>query len=259
LGSLFLLTYSGLDLTFPDIIRFIYCLSDFNKRIVMKKCCILLAMVIITTCVFIGGCAESSARVGYDFSQVYKIAVVDIVGKIDSEAARNQIADIVGRELLRKGYAPVERSQVITILNEQKFQRDASATPEQDAVKAGQVMNVPTVIIINVSDCDEDSVSMSIKMLDVQDGSMLWVGSGSGSYDKTVGTILGAGAGVATGVLISGNDHHDKVAGGVIGGVIGGAVGYMLTPEQAQGTENLIKEICKTMPSRIPAKKGLLN
>jgi hypothetical protein len=223
----------------------------------MKKC-LMLVSLLIACALFIGGCASgsSTARMDYNFSEVYKIAVVDVLGPLGNEGAKNQLADIISMQLLKKGYAPIERAQVVTILNEQKFQRDQNSTPELQAVNAGKIMNVPTVIIVNVTEFD-DQISMSIKMLDVKDGSILWVGSGSGSHSKLMGTILGAAAGAGGGVLLGGNSNSGKIIGGVIGGVAGGALGNMLTPEQAKAAEEIVKKICKDMPSRVVVKKGL--
>jgi len=224
----------------------------------MKKC-LIVTVVLATSALFIGGCAtgKSTARLDYNFSEVYKIAVVDVLGPLGNEGAKNQLADIVSMQLLQKGYAPIERAQVVTILNEQKFQVDNSSTPEDQAVKAGKIMNVPTVIIVNVTEFDED-ISMSIKMLDVQDGSILWVGSGSGTHNKWFGTILGAAAGATGGIFLGGNSNSGKVVGGVIGGVAGGVVGNMLTPQQAKAAEEIVEKICKDMPTRtVIEKKGL--
>jgi outer membrane lipoprotein SlyB len=224
----------------------------------MKKLLIPFAILSVSA-LFIGGCAsgKSTQRMDYNFSQVYKIAVVDVTGPLGNEGAKNQLADIVAMQLLQKGYAPIERAQVVTLLNEQKFQRDGNATPEQNAVKAGKMMDVPTVIIVNVTEFDED-ISMSIKMLDVQDGSILWVGNGAGTHNKWFGTILGAAAGATGGVFLGGNSNSGKVIGGVIGGVAGGVVGNMLTPQQAKAAEEIVEKICKDMPSRVVAeKKGL--
>ena len=223
----------------------------------MKKFNVFL-MFIALSAVFVGGCAtgKSTARMDYNFSDVYKIAVVDVTGPLGNEGAKNQVADIVAMQLLQRGYAPIERAQVVTILNEQKFQKDPNFAPDQQAVQAGKIMDVPTVIIVNVTEFG-DSISMSIKMLDVKDGSILWVGSGSGSHNKLLGTILGAAAGVGGGVLLGGDSNSGKVVGGVVGGVAGGVLGNMLTPEQAKATEDIVEKICKKMPSRVIAKKGL--
>jgi uncharacterized protein YcfJ len=72
-----------------------------------------------------------------------------------------------------------------------------------------------------------------------------------------MGTILGAAAGAGGGVLLGGNSNSGKIVGGVIGGVAGGVLGNMLTPEQAKAAEEIVKKICKDMPSRVVVKKGL--
>jgi hypothetical protein len=227
----------------------------------MKKCYILLT-ILTTATIFIGGCAagKSTARTDYDFSKVSKVAVIDVLGPVGSEGAQNQLADMVTMQLLQKGYSPVERTQAQNILKEQKFQHDPNITSEQDAVKAGRILNIPTVVIVNVSKFTED-ISMSIKMLDVEDGSVLWVGNGSGTQGKLLGTILGAALGAGAGVAAGGDDNSGKVVGGVIGGVVGGAAGNLLTPQQAKAAENIIAKICKDMPAKNPVvkKKGIFN
>lgn len=217
---------------------------------------------LIAIMIFVGGCAagKSTARADYDFSKISKIAVVDVLGPLGNEGAKNQVADMLTMELLQKGYAPIERSQVQNILSEQKFQHDPNLTSEKDAVEIGQILNVPTLMIINVSQFAED-ISMSIKMLDAQDGSILWVGNGQGSTEKTLSTILGAAAGAGAGIVVGGDDKSGKVAGGVIGGVIGGAAGNLLAPQQAEATQKVISKICKDMPARIKVekKKGIFS
>ena len=220
----------------------------------------ILSVVLITGIVFVTGCAKgkSTARTDYDFSKVTKVAIVDVVGPVGSEGAKNQLSDMVAMKLLEKGFSPIERSQVQTLLKEQEFQASAQ-TSEEDAVKAGKILNVPIVLIVNIPQFEED-ISMTIKMLNVEDGSILWLGSGSGTTGKTLGTILGAAGGAAAGVVIGGDDKSDKTVGGVIGGVLGGATANLLAPQKARAAEKIIGKICKDMPGRIPeTKKKLLD
>ncbi|MBN1788613.1 MAG: hypothetical protein JW806_09510 [Sedimentisphaerales bacterium] len=220
----------------------------------------LLTVVLITMTILAAGCAtgKSSARTDYDFTKISKVAVIDVVGPVGSEGAKNQIGDMLAMRLLEKGFSPIERSQVQTLLKEQEFQASGQ-TSEEDAVQAGKILNVPIVIIINIPQFEEN-ISMTIKMLDVEDGSILWLGSGSGTTGKTLGTILGAAGGAAAGIMIGGDDSSDKTAGGVIGGVLGGATANLLAPQKAQATEKIINKVCKDMPGRIPeTKKKLLD
>lgn len=208
----------------------------------------LLVVLTCTVMVSLLGCstAESYYQKGYDFSQVEKVAVVDVIGPVGGEAAKNQIADFFVMELLKKGYKPIERSQVQILLNEQKFQA-SDITSQTSVARAGEILNVPVVLFVNIPKFKE-SFSLTAKMVDVENGSILWMGSGEGTTGKTLGTIAGAAAGVVVGVATTGRD--DRVLGGIAGGVLGGAAGNLLTPNQEKAVRNVTEKICKTLPER---------
>jgi len=213
--------------------------------------CTLLAALIV------GGCAtgkgESYIRADYDFGKLTKVAVIEVSGAVRGDAVKNQIGDFFAMELLKKGYTPVERAQVQALLKEQKFQ-ESEVTSDQDAAKAGKILNVPAVIVVNIPTYKEE-MNMTAKIIDVEDGSVLWVGSGFGSTGKTLSTITGAAGGAAVGAVLGGGDTRDRVAGGVIGGVLGGVAGHALSPQQAEQVQKIIKKVCESLPSRLPAKK----
>jgi hypothetical protein len=198
--------------------------------------------------VLLGGCTttESSYRKGYDFYQIDKVAVVDVLGPVGSEAAKNQIADFFVMELLKKGYSPIERSQVQVILNEQKFQ-SSDITSVEGVAKTGEILNVPVVLIINVPKFREE-ITISAKMVDVQDGSILWMGTGTGTTGKTLNTILGAAGGAILGGTVTGKE--DRVIGAIGGGVAGGAAGALLSPQTEQKVRDIIGKICESLPAR---------
>ncbi|MCD4832112.1 MAG: glycine zipper 2TM domain-containing protein [Anaerohalosphaeraceae bacterium] len=214
-----------------------------------------IAIIFFTGLIFAAGCSQggSQFRQGYDFTEVETVAVIDVVGPVGSEGAKNQIADFVVMELLAKGYAPIERSQIQSLLKEQEFQA-SGMTPEQGAVAAGRILNVPTVILVNIPQFKE-SISLTVKMLDVEDGSVLWVGSGSGTTGKTLGTILGAAAGAGAGATVSGDSSKNKTTGAIIGGVLGGATAHLLAPEKAEATQKIIKKLSKSLPNRFEPEK----
>jgi hypothetical protein len=214
-----------------------------------------MAMKIGTLCVFMGflamiaGCmatGESYYQTGYDFCKITKIAVLDVTGPNLSDAAKNQIADFFAMELLKKGFAPVERAQVWAILEEQKFQTSGE-TSSQDAARAGRILNVPAVILVNIPVYDE-SISMTAKMVNVEDGSIMWAGSGSGSTGRMLSTIFGSAAGAAAGAAIGGEGH--RTGGAIAGGVLGGATGFGLSPQQAEQFQKIIKKVCANLPER---------
>jgi len=212
----------------------------------MKTVCL---NVLLIGVLFMIGCSkgESYVRAGYDFSQLNKIAVVEVAGVVQGDTAKNQIADFFGMELLKKGYAVIERAQVQALLDEQNFQA-SDLTRADDAARAGRILNVPVVLVANIPKYEEE-MNMTAKMVNVEDASILWMGSASGSTGKTLATIFGAAAGAAAGVAV-GADSGEEVIGGVIGGVLGGVAGNALSPQQSDNLQKLTKKMCKDLPMR---------
>ncbi len=204
--------------------------------------------ILITALILVSGCSkgESYVRAGYDFSRLTKVAVVDVAGVVEGDAAKNQIADFFGMELLKKGYTVVERAQVQTLLDEQDFQA-SNLTGTVDAAKAGRILNIPVVFVVNIPQYNEE-MSMTAKMIDVEDASILWMGSASGTTGKTLGTIFGAAAGAAIGAGVAGEGN--ELAGGIIGAVLGGVGGRALSPQQAEHLQKMAKKMCKDLPMR---------
>ncbi len=204
--------------------------------------------VLLLVVLIVSGCTtgESNVRAGFDFSKIDKVAVLAVQGSMMGEAAKNQISDFVVMELLKKGYAPIERIQVKRLLEEQKFQA-SDVTSNENAADAGRILNVPAVIIVNIPNFAEE-ISMTVKLIDVEDGSVLWMGSGTGTTARTLSTILGAAAGAGAGAVVAGEDS--QTAGAVIGGVLGAGAGQALTPQKAQKAQEIIKMICQDLPKR---------
>jgi len=215
---------------------------------------IVVVCAVVIAVMLIGGCSsgESYVKAGYDFTRLDKIAIVDVQGDISGEPAKNQIADFFGMELLKKGFEPVERAQVQTLLKEQQFQT-SGLTSQDGAAKAGRILNVPAVLVVNIPNFGEQ-MSMTAKMIDVENAGILWMGSGSGKTQKTLSTIFGAaagaGAGAAAGAAVGGKDS--TVIGGVAGGVLGGVAGHELSAQKAEKAQQVIKKICKGLPGKLP-------
>lgn len=201
-----------------------------------------------------GGCSttKSTARHGYDFSKIDTIAIIDVEGKVPNEAIKNQIGDFFVIELLQKGFAPIERSEVQVLLKEQDFQMSGT-TSNEGVAKAGQILNVPVVMIINVPRFG-DEISITAKIVNVEDGSILWVGSGSGKTAGLLTTIGGAAAGVIAGAAVT----EDSDAAMIAGGVAGGVAGHTLTPQAAEVTQQIVQQMFQSLPSKIPPQKGWL-
>ena len=209
-----------------------------------------LSVILASALIIVAGCTEGESRAvqNYNFASIDRIAVVDVLGDMPGEAAKNQIADMVSMELLSKGYSPVERAQVQSILKEQKFQM-SDLSSDQGVARAGQILNVPVVIVVNVPKFRDD-VSMTAKMINVEDGRILWLGQGTGKGARWLTTVLGAAGGAAAGIAIAGGDSSSQTTGAVIGGALGGAVAYGLSPQEADKAKQIIKKMCKTLPEK---------
>ena len=211
-------------------------------------------MCVLAAALFVGGCGtgkgESRASINYDFSSLDKVAIVEVTGVVYGDAAKNEISDFFAYELLGKGYTPVARAEVQALLDEQQFQA-SDVTSDEGAARAGKILNVPAVLLISVPKYREEEMNMTAKLIEVETGSILWIGRGSGSTGKTLSTVLGAAAGAVAGAVVAGGDSDDKVAGGIIGGVLGGVAGRSLTPKQVEQVKKIVAQVCSDLPSRV--------
>jgi len=203
----------------------------------------------------VAGCASSHAEsqpaVGYNFGSLDRVAIVEVTGRIYGDAAKNQIANMFTMELMKKGYTVVERSQVKAVLKEQEFQASDLANPE-GAAKAGQILNVPAVMMIDIPKYNNEKINVTAKLVDVQTAAILWIGSGDGTTGRTAATIVGAVAGAALGAAVGGGETNDRVAGGEIGGVVGGVAGNLLSPDQEKQFRKVVAKVARSLPARVP-------
>jgi len=201
--------------------------------------------ILVIAILFAGGCSsgrgQSFSRVGYNFNTVDKVAIVAVEGAVRSEQAKNQIADLFAMELLKKGYAPKERATVAALLREQGFQASELIT-EAGAAEAGKILNVPAVLVINVPHFG-DEIFISARMVDIEDSSILWLGSGTGKKGG-FGSLWGGGASVSS---------EEELFGGIgiAGGVLGGAEDLPLSPQEIERAQSVIRRMCSTLPSRL--------
>ena len=203
--------------------------------------------ILIIAVLFIGGCAsgraESHFRAGYNFSMLDSVAIVAVEGALQGQAAKNQIAEYFEMELLKKGYAPKEWSNVAAALEEQEVQASDLST-EAGLAEARDIINVPAILIVNVPHFG-DEIFITAKMVDVTDGSVLWIGSGTSKAGGVFG-ISGWGSGGAS------RREESELFGGVAGGPMGGGgAGIALSPKEAEKAHRLIRRMCNTLPSRL--------
>jgi hypothetical protein len=188
---------------------------------------------------------------GYDFGRIDKIAIVEVTGRVYGEAAKNRVSDLFAMKLMEKGYKLIERRDIKTLLKEQQFQT-SDLTTKEGAAKAGRILNVPAVMIISIPRYSDGKMEMTAKLVDVEDATILWMGTGRGDTGKALSTLVGAAAGVALGAAVGGHDAGDRVIGGVIGGVAGGVAGNVLAPEEESILNKVIVKVIEKLPARVP-------
>ncbi|MDH7599750.1 MAG: CsgG/HfaB family protein [Sedimentisphaerales bacterium] len=213
-----------------------------------------ITILTLTAALMAAGCsserAESVAGVDADLSKYDSVAIVDISGAVYGDAVKNQISDFFAMELMRKGYRVVERARVQKLLEEQKFQA-SDLTSNEGAARAGRILNVPAVLMVSIPKYENERLSMTAKLIDVEQGNIIWIGEGSGTTGKTMSTIVGAAAGAILGGAVAGNDSSDRTIGAIAGGVLGGVAGNALSPEMEEQVKKVVQKVCKDLPSRI--------
>jgi hypothetical protein len=212
----------------------------------------------LLSALMVAGCAtsksESYAMAGYDFGKLDKVAIIEVTGSIYGEAVKNKMIDMFTMELIKRGYTVIERSKVQSLLKEQQFQ-SSGVTSSDNAARAGKILNVPAVMLINVPKYKDDKMDVTAKLIDVETAEILWIGNGTGSTNRGLATVGGAILGAAAGAVLAGGDTGDRVLGAVAGGAVGGVAGYALSPEQETQVRKIVAETCKELPYRVPVQK----
>ncbi len=107
-------------------------------------------------------------------------------------------------------------------------------------------------MMIDIPKYSDGKMEMTAKLVDVEDATILWIGTGRGNTNKGLSTLVGAAAGAALGAAVGGHSTGDRVIGGVIGGVAGGVAGNVLAPEQEDLVRKVIAKVVVDLPSRVP-------
>ncbi len=206
-----------------------------------------LTALALTAAVLVAGCASSKGegytRPGYDLNSIGRVAIVNGRGTefaMDSERA---LMDIYQMEFLRRGWNIVERSNIQQAIDELNFQNSDLAS-QSNRGALGNVLNADALVIVNM-EMGDNEVTMTAKMLETATGELIWMGSGDGSLNKTLGTITGALVGAGVGAAVG--DSGGTVA---IGGVLGGAAGYAMGPSELENAKDVVKAVCETLPPR---------
>lgn len=162
----------------------------------MKKYFLFLILMVASGC----ATAQSYTKNGIDFKQFKKVAVVKL--DCSNSAVGQEVADIVAFAFIKKGYNVIERSQLRSITDENALISSGLTETNKSALK---LAGINAIIVGSVSryDCQPDKVfamiglapivlntnnchaSLSLKMLDVNSGDILWMANGANSKNDS--------------------------------------------------------------------------
>jgi curli biogenesis system outer membrane secretion channel CsgG len=152
---------------------------------------ILLTFVLLSACT---ASVQSYKRPGVRFSDYKRIAVVRF--DCSDYGAGQEVADTFGLELMRRGFNVIERSQLRAVINEEALVQSGLIESAKAALKVSGVDSIvvgsissyncrPGTIVAGslVLSTNNCHVSLSMKMLDVQTGDILWAANGAHSQN----------------------------------------------------------------------------
>ena len=191
--------------------------------------------------------ANSYLRVGYDLSQVDQVGMVSVFGAVQSGVIRKQMEDAFTAQLLQKGYAPVVSEFLTRQLVQIQFD-GADMTPDVFAIEAGRALAYTTMLIVSVPNFS-DEISVTAKLLDVETGSVIWIGQNSVVRKESSGSggsWLRSKEDSYAAEFEDAMKHYNAQAYQTPGGM--GGMGQVLTSEEERQVYELIASICDSLP-----------
>lgn len=208
---------------------------------------ILSALPVLAACSSTKG--ESVLAKNYDLNKIHAIAVVDGNNPTFAVVTRQQLVDTFQFEFMKRGWNVIERSNIEKAIDEMDFE-NKDVTSETERKKLGHVLNVQALTVVNIAKAGDD-LSLTVKMMDVETGELIWQGSGEGAVNSGMSTWAGALTGAAVGAVVGHNTGSGSTgAGAVIGGVLGGTVGTALTPAETENAKKVVVKVCEGIPVR---------
>jgi curli biogenesis system outer membrane secretion channel CsgG len=168
--------------------------------------------LLIIAILFIIGCATPQILIhtkpGTDFSQYRKVAVITLAS--NDQSLGQEVSDLIALTLMTRGFDVAERSQLRAIIDENVLIHSGLTDKDRSALR---LEGVDIIIVGSVTryDCEQSGymiptvhgpiagstnrchASMSFKMVNVQNGDVLWAGQGSHSLkggSMTAGKVL---------------------------------------------------------------------
>lgn len=150
-----------------------------NLKIILQ----LLLCLCLTSCASTSSVKIDSALMGDPV-----IAVLSLEGELGEQAA-----DFITQQLAINGIAPIERSQINAVLTEHGF-RNNSAFDVSSFAEYGKLLGVKKIFIGTISTVDGPlysypHVNMSLKLVDVETGRIVWIGKyGNSMWSSAIST-----------------------------------------------------------------------
>jgi hypothetical protein len=105
-----------------------------------------------------------------------KIAIIVLRWPSYAEYGR-LIEDIFIKESISKGYRVVSRSDIEPLLQEMGFQKHSGLT-DKDAAELGRILNVPAVVIVAITQEEENAVALGVRLISVEQAEIFWANAG---------------------------------------------------------------------------------
>jgi len=132
-------------------------------------------MLLIVCCCFICGCATSSVKINYSPGSKSVVAVLPLDGEYGGQAS-----DYISEQLALNGIQIIERAQVDTILREHGY-RENKNFDQSTLSDFGKMYGVKKVFTGTISEIWSPMygfphVNITLKLVDVATGKVLWIG-----------------------------------------------------------------------------------
>lgn len=149
----------------------------------MKK-----VLIGLIACLILSGCATSSVKLNYSSGSKPIVAVLPLDGPHGEQAS-----DYITEQLALNGILPIERGQIDTILTEHGY-RDNKNFNQSTLADYGQILGVKKLFMGTISEMrgplySFPHVNMTLKLVDISTGNVLWIGHyGNSMWTSAIST-----------------------------------------------------------------------
>jgi len=154
-------------------------------------------LTIITACAV----RDYYVKPGIDFSRFRRAAVLPLapppeVGKDQTGGLSEGVSDIIGTQLLKRGWDLVERTRIKSIFEERSL--ELTQLPiGKNLVEIQNILNVDCFVTGAITEWRSPvrgrvrgAIGLTVKIYDARTGELVWSGSGSRNISSTFGASL---------------------------------------------------------------------